>query len=195
MKPTNIFCKECIIAKQQKVSFSSNKFTKKEKLEIIHTDLSGPTRTRGFYGERYFTIFVDDFTRMVWVAFLKEKYVEFEKFKVFKNRSEDEYGVKIKCLRYNRRGEFTSRELNIFCEENDIKRQLSTPKTPNKNVIVERRNRSISEEVRVIIFENDVSMTFQRERVNTIVYTINKVQIKKAQTKILMNYGLDMQHQ
>ena len=40
---------------------------------IVHIDLSGPVRTRGFYGERYFMIFVDDFTRMMWVEFLKEK--------------------------------------------------------------------------------------------------------------------------
>ena len=54
------------------------------KLEIVHTDWSGPTRTRGFYGERYFMIFVDDFTRMMWVAFLKEKPKVFEKFKIFR---------------------------------------------------------------------------------------------------------------
>ena len=73
-KPTNVVCKECILAKQKKVSFPRKKFTTIEKLEIIHTDLSGPSRTRGFYVKRYFMIFVDDFTRMMWVAFLKEKF-------------------------------------------------------------------------------------------------------------------------
>ena len=53
---------------------------------MVHTDLSGPSRTRGFYGERYFMIFDDNFTRMMWVAFLKEKSKDFEKFKIFKNR-------------------------------------------------------------------------------------------------------------
>ena len=59
-------------------------------MEFIHTDLSGPARTRGFYGERYFMIFIDDFTRMMWVAFLKEKLEAFERFKIFKNRVENE---------------------------------------------------------------------------------------------------------
>ena len=72
-KPTDIVCKECILAKQKRVSFPSKKFTTTEKLEIVHTDLSGPSRIRGFYGERYFMIFVDDFTKMMWVPFLKEK--------------------------------------------------------------------------------------------------------------------------
>ena len=73
VKPTNVVCKECILAKLKKVSFPSKKFTTTEKLKIIHIDLTGPTRKKGFYGARYFIIFVDDFTIIMWVAFLKEK--------------------------------------------------------------------------------------------------------------------------
>ena len=96
VKPTNIVCKECIWAKQKKVSFPNKKFGTIKKLEIVHTNLSGPLRKRGFYGERYFMILVDDFTRMMWVAFLKEKLEAFEKFKIFKNKVENESGAKIK---------------------------------------------------------------------------------------------------
>ena len=83
VKPTNIVCKECILAKQKKASFPRKKFSMTKKLEIVHTDLSGPSRTRGFYGESYFMIFVNDFTRMMWVTFLKEKYEGSKKFKIF----------------------------------------------------------------------------------------------------------------
>ena len=38
----------------------------KKPLEIIHADLCGPTRTLALQGERYFTLFVDDYTRMMW---------------------------------------------------------------------------------------------------------------------------------
>ena len=72
-------------------------------------------------------IFVDDFTRMMWVAFLKEKSKAFEKFKIFKNKVENESRVKIKSLRSDRGGEFNSREFNIYCEEHGIRRQLSSP--------------------------------------------------------------------
>ena len=75
--------------------------------------MSGPLGTKGFYGERYFMILVDDFTRMMWVAFLKEKSKEFKKFKIFKNIVENEFGVKIKSLRFDRGGEFTL-ENSIF---------------------------------------------------------------------------------
>ena len=115
-------------------------------------------------------ILVDDFTRMMWVAFLKEKLEAFEKFKIFKSKS----GVKIKSLRSYRGGEFTSREFNILYEENEIKRKLSAPRTPEKNGIAKRRKKSIVEVARVMLYENDISKTFWKEEINTIVDTLNR---------------------
>ena len=50
-KPSDIVCEECILAKQKRVSFPRKKFTTIKKLEIVHIDLSGPSKTRAFYGE------------------------------------------------------------------------------------------------------------------------------------------------
>ena len=105
-------------------------------------------------------IFVDDFTRMMWVAFLIEKSEALEKFKIFKNRVENEYEFKIRNLRFDRGGEFTSREFNIYCEEHGIKRQLSSSYTPKQNGIVERRNKSVVEAAKAMLFENDVPKIF-----------------------------------
>ena len=62
VKPTNTICNECVLTKHTKTSFPSKKFTTIEKLEIVHTDLSGPRKTKGFYVEIYFMIIVDDFS-------------------------------------------------------------------------------------------------------------------------------------
>ena len=67
-------------------------------------------------------LFIDEFTRMDWVYFLKEKSEAFNKFKTFKTLVENEIGVKIKCLRSNNGGEFTSKEFDIFYETHGIKR-------------------------------------------------------------------------
>ena len=119
---------------------------------------------------------------MMWVASLKEKTGAFENFKLFKNRVENESGVKMKCLRLDRGREFTSRDFNMFCEEDIIKRQLSSPKTLEKNGIAKRRNKSVAETTRAMLYKNDVSKTFWIE-VNTVVYTLNKVKIKKGMRK------------
>lgn len=48
---------------------------------------------------------------------------------MFKNRFENEFGLKINFFRFDVGGELTSKELNNFYEVNGIKRNLSTPKT------------------------------------------------------------------
>ena len=56
-EPTDTICKEYILAKKKRISFPSKKFCTTKKLELVHTNLSGRARTRGFYGEGYFIIF------------------------------------------------------------------------------------------------------------------------------------------
>lgn len=109
-------------------------------------------------------LLIDDFIGTVWVAFLKDKFEAFEKFKIFKNRVENESCLKIKCLRSDRGEEFISNVFNIFCEDNGIKRQISAPKTPQQNGISKRRNKSVSEETREMMFENNVSHIFFGEK-------------------------------
>jgi hypothetical protein len=54
-------------------------------------------------------LIIDDYMQMPSVYFLKEKYEEFEKFKVFKTYVENKTDPKIKCLRSDNGGEFTSK--------------------------------------------------------------------------------------
>ena len=78
-----------------------------------------------------FLIIVDDFTRLMWVAILKNKSEAFGAFKKFKNLVErDSNGALTKCLRSDRGGEFTSEEFSKWCEEKGIPRQLTTLHTP-----------------------------------------------------------------
>ena len=122
VKPINTICKECALKKHTRTYFPSKKFTTTKKLEIVHIDLSGPMKTKGFCYEIYFMILVDGFSKMMWIVFLKEKPKAFVKFNIFKNRVDNESGIKIKCLILDRGGEFTSNKFNIFCEANRIKR-------------------------------------------------------------------------
>ena len=58
---------------------------------------------------------------------LKEKNEVFGKFKEFKALVENMTEWKIKTLRLDNGGEFTSEEFNEYCKEAGIKRELSTP--------------------------------------------------------------------
>ena len=49
-------------------------------------------------------------------------------FKWYKERVEKEIEKRLKCLRSDREGEFMFDEFTNFCNENGIKRQVSTPR-------------------------------------------------------------------
>jgi transposase InsO family protein len=114
-------------------------------LEIVHTDLVGPTTTKGLKGEKYFILLVDDYTRMIVVFFLKNKSEAFENFKIYKEMVENEMDSKIKCLISNNGRDFTSKEFMDYCNNHGIKRQLSISRTPQQNGVVERKNMTVQE--------------------------------------------------
>jgi len=55
-------------------------------------------------------LLMNDYTRMTWVSFLRNKFEAFEKFKSFKALVENDTDLKIKCLRSDNGGEFASNE-------------------------------------------------------------------------------------
>jgi transposase InsO family protein len=54
-------------------------------------------------------------------------------------------------VRSDRGGEFLAATFKEICEEAGIRRQLTTPFTPQQNGVVERRNRTVIEMARSIM--------------------------------------------
>ena len=58
-------CGSCIMGKQPRKSFSKGvSWRASVLLELIHTDICGPIKTPSLESQRYFLIFIDDFSRM-----------------------------------------------------------------------------------------------------------------------------------
>ena len=82
------------------------------------------------YQNRYFVLFIDDYTRMTWVYFMRQKSKVagiFKKFKCLVEKQSDRY---IKVLRSDRGTEYTSKEFTKFCEDEGVERQLTVGYTP-----------------------------------------------------------------
>ena len=78
-------CERCILGKQKNVSFlNTGRTPNAEKLELVHTDLWGPSLVASLRGSRYYITFIDDSIKKVWVYFLKNKSDVFETFKKWK---------------------------------------------------------------------------------------------------------------
>ena len=91
---------------------------------------------------------IDDFSRKLWVYFLKHKNEAFSTFKEWTLLIENQIGKKIKRLRTNNGLEFCSNEFNDFCKKEGISRHFTIPSTPQQNGAAERMNRTILEKVR-----------------------------------------------
>jgi hypothetical protein len=125
-------------------------------------------------GNRYFITFIDDYSRMCWVYFLRNKSGALNVFKKFKAFVELQSGHKLKKLRSDRGGEYTSKEFEEFCEKQGMERQLTVAYSPQQNGVAERRNRTICEMGRSMLIEKGMPVTFWAEAVNTAVYIQNR---------------------
>ncbi|KAL4353579.1 hypothetical protein GQ457_06G019510 [Hibiscus cannabinus] len=167
-------CEGCIYGKQTRKPFPVNKAWRATKcLELIHADLCGPMQTESLGGSHYFLLFTDDYSRMSWVYFLENKSETFEKFQKFKAMVENQSGCHIKVLCTDRGGEFMSKEFNLFCEDNGIRRELTIPYTPEQNGVAERKNRTVVEMARSMLQARRLSNQFWAEAVATSVYLLN----------------------
>jgi transposase InsO family protein len=146
-------------------------------MEIVHTDLVGPTTKKVLKGEKYFILLVDDYTRMTAVFFLENKSEAFENFKVYKEMVENEMDSKIKCLRSDNGGEFTSKEFMDYCSSHGIKRQFLVAMTPQQNGVVERKNMPIQEMARTMLMDSKLKDIFWTHAVYTSVHIQNRVML------------------
>jgi len=133
-------CKGCALKKHVRGSFPSSDNRSKGILDIIHSDVCGQMTVPSLGNFLYYVTFIDDFSRKTWIYFLKTKYEVFNKFQEYKALVGNPRGKKIIFLRSDNGGEYTSNEFKYFFKGEGIKRELTTPYTPQQNGIVERKN-------------------------------------------------------
>eukprot|EP00253_Pinus_taeda_P033589 PITA_33589 len=169
--------------KKTRTNFPKKEGSASRPLELVHTDVCGPSRKRSPRGEEYFILFIDEFSRMCWIGLMKHKDEAFEKFKSFKALVENESDHKIKCLKSDRGGEFTSNEFFDFCEEHGIRREFSTAKTPQQNGVVKRMNRTVQQMARAMLDESGTPATFWVEVAFAVVVILNKTNVRVNRTQ------------
>jgi hypothetical protein len=67
----NAKCEACIYGKQSRESFPTSSWHANRWLQLVHSDVCGPLQT-SLGCCKYFLLFIDDFSRMTWVYFLKQ---------------------------------------------------------------------------------------------------------------------------
>ncbi|KAI5321249.1 hypothetical protein L3X38_030320 [Prunus dulcis] len=184
IKNTNAVCEGCTFGKHCRKAFPKEATSRASTpLELVHTDVCGPMQTVTKAGNRYFLTFIDDCTRMCWIYFLRCKSEVFTVFKRFRATVELQSGYKVKKLRSDRGGEYTSNEFNKFCDEMGMERQLTVAYSPQQNGVAERKNRTIVEMAKCMMIEKGMPLEFWAETVNTAVYVLNRSPTKALDKK------------
>jgi hypothetical protein len=182
-KPTNTLCKHCQHGKQTKTKFKSKEYSTRRPLEILHTDLVGPTTTKGLKSEKYFMLLVDEYTRMTAFFFIKNKSKSFENFKIYKEMVENDMDSRIKFLRYDNGGEFTSKEFMDYFSSHRIKRKLFVARTSQQNGVVERKNMTVQEMAQIMLMDSKLIDIFWTQVVHTTIHIQNRVMLRNNTDK------------
>lgn len=167
-------CVVCAKGKHTRNSFTKSETTTKQVLELVHSDLAGPMENISYGGAKYMLVFVDDFSRMVFLYFLKQKSEVLEKFIDFKNMMENQMNAKIKIFRTDNGGEYVGKEFEKFCRLSGIEHQLTAPHTPQQNGVAERMNRTVIEKARCLVFDANLNKRVWAEACNMAAYIRNR---------------------
>ena len=178
------FCESYLEGKQHRSPFPNNSNSRaKEPLELVHTDVCGKLNEKSLSGSEYFFTFVDDYTRYIWVYVLRNKSDVFKQFTEWMAMAEQLTGKRLKVLRSDNGGEYTSSEFEKYLKQNGVIHQLTVPKCPEQNGIAERLNRTLVEMVHSMLASSILPPRFWAEALNTATYLRNRCPSRAVEGK------------
>lgn len=171
-------CEGCAYGKSHRKPFPTVGRTRGKAVgDLIHTDVCGPMSIASPGGARYFIVFKDDFTGYRVLYFMKHKSEAFSFFQQFAARLKAQTGNTIKTLRSDNGGEYIDCSFENYLIAEGIRHESSAPHTPQQNGVSERKNRTVMESARSMLYSKGSSSGQKElwaEAVSCAVYTLNR---------------------
>ena len=89
-------------------------------------------------------------------------------------------GKRIKAIRSDRGGEYLLGDFKDYITENGIVSQLTAPRTPQQNGVVEKRNRTLLDMIRSMLSYSTLPISFWGYALNTVMYLLNLEPLKSV---------------
>lgn len=135
-------CNSCACNKIRRLPFNSSSISSSSPLEYVYTDLwSSPIHSHD--GFKYYIIFVDHFTKYIWLYPLQLKFDTTKVFIRYKALVENFFQLSLKTLYFDNGGEYQS--LHNYLSIDGISHLTSSAHTSRHNGYSERRHRHIVE--------------------------------------------------
>ncbi|WZZ35042.1 hypothetical protein YC2023_018443 [Brassica napus] len=170
-------CEACILGKHCKIVFPNSTSVYDKCFDLIHSDVwTAPCISRD--NHKYFVTFIDEKSKYTWLTLIPSKDRVIDAFKNFQTYVTNHYHAKIKILRSDNGGEYTSYAFKSHLSHHGILHQTSCPYTPQQNGVAERKNRHLMEVARSLMFQANVPKRFWSDAVATACYLINRIPTK-----------------
>lgn len=143
-------------------------------LDLGHTDLCGPMGVDSLGGARYVMVLVDDHSRYTWVYFLRAKSDASRFFKDWLIKVERLTEHKLKTIRSDNGGEYTSNAFERYLTDLSIDHQTTVPYTSQQSGVAERTNRTIVERTIALMHSERLPVGLWAEVMDTVVYLKNR---------------------
>jgi len=149
-RPTNYVCSSCIKSQITRSPRTSTLKKDRKKLDLVHSDLSGPFPVPSYGNSLYYITLVDDATRVAWVQFMKQKSETTKIVKDFVAEMELQHHKTPAAFRTDNGGEYVTKDLKGFFGSKGIIHEFSPPYSPESNGVAECLNRTIGESLRAM---------------------------------------------
>ncbi|TXG57080.1 hypothetical protein EZV62_018393 [Acer yangbiense] len=167
------FCDACKLGKHHQLPFIKHPVSVSAPLELIYSDIWGPSPTLSTAGFRYYIVFVDAFTRFSWLFPIKLKSDAFSVFIKFQKSVELEFNRKIKALHTDMGGEYIAFLPHL--SSLGIKARFSCPHTHQQNGVSERKHRHVVETGLTLLAHANLPLRFWVEAFETATFLINNL--------------------
>lgn len=140
----------------------------------IHMDLWGPAKVQTINHQRYTSTMIDDTTSWLEEPLMRSKDEAFGTYVVYEARLQTQYGIKVKEVRSDCGGEFTSQDfLDHLTQQGTIQR-LTVHDTPQHNGLAERTHGTIFNMVRSMLISSGLPHNLWGEAHQHAVWLFNR---------------------
>jgi hypothetical protein len=170
---SELFCSACLSSKSKQLPFSLSSSEIKSPLDLIYSDVWGPSPVLSRTGFRYYISFLDAYSRYTWLFPMRHKNDALPIFIKFQKYTERFFNCKIKSIQSDWGGEY--RSLNKYFENCGIIHRVSCPHTHQQNGAIERKHRHLVETGLALLSHASVPLRFWEDAFQTACYLINRL--------------------
>jgi hypothetical protein len=166
-------CHACQHGKSHQLPFLPSDHKSSAPLDLIFSDVWGPSLILSNNGARFYVIFVDHFSKFTWFYPIAYKSNVFSLFPKFQAYVERQFNRKIKSIQTDGGGEFI--KLRQIFASHDIDHRITCPHTHQQNGSVERKHRHIVEMGLTLLAQCSAPLQYWAETFQTACYLINRL--------------------